>query len=243
MALAAFALLPWPSHGQQRIDVDDHRPLSEAAILLERITGYPIHYEDPPYAHADDLQDVSSEAQRAEDAGYRLLVPRKGRLEYALPQDIGAIDHSGFARTVSGLVSAQGPEASSAVFRSFSDGELVYIVPVRIKDSHGHLTPVRSPMETKIPPFSSALPEATLVDVIVQGTSLLSQAYGIRVAPGAVPFGAPGSFPFSFPGGTMRDLFVQINRQLSGTALSYQLLYDPTQGYMLNTRLVRRGSL
>lgn len=242
VVFAIFALPPSASPGQERIDVDDHRPLHAATMELEKMVGYPIHYEDPPYAHEDDLQDVSTAAQRAEVPGYRLIVPKRGKLSYLLPADIRSPGIPHLATTVSGLVEEHNAQGLPGTFRTLSEGNFVYVVPVRIKGKDGREAPVKSPMEIRLPPFSIDSPEARLINVIERCTTLMSEASGVRIVPGSVPIGPPGSFPFSFQGGTARDVFAQINRhsQRPGAALSYQLLYDPKLGYMLNTRLVKR---
>jgi len=74
----------WAQLGE-RIEVEAHRLLATIADRLEARFGIAVNYEDPPYVALEDLEDVVSSKQKAEQPGYQLLVPRKGRVRIENP--------------------------------------------------------------------------------------------------------------------------------------------------------------
>jgi hypothetical protein len=78
-----------------KVEVDDARPLMRAVDELQARLGVPIHYEDPPFQHADDLEDITDRVpqtpqQRAANPGVKFIVPRGGRLSVNLTgQSVG----------------------------------------------------------------------------------------------------------------------------------------------------------
>ena len=67
--------------------VESPRPLDSAAVTVAETYHWVINAEDPPYACADDLKDISSSQFRQAYPGRKLLIPKGGALEvsYRVP--------------------------------------------------------------------------------------------------------------------------------------------------------------
>jgi hypothetical protein len=92
----------------ERLSVDNGRPLAEAILILETRLRTVINYEDPPYVYRGDMDDVTESVRRDLDKfaprkAPRVFVPKGGKLEFVVVQHAnGSPDAS---RTLAKLVS------------------------------------------------------------------------------------------------------------------------------------------
>jgi hypothetical protein len=82
------------------ITVNDPRPLAEAIRTLEKVSGQPITYEDPPYTHSADVVDRSDSFNHK--PGVKALLPKGGALNFAyMTNEVS--DRNGTAKVVERL--------------------------------------------------------------------------------------------------------------------------------------------
>jgi hypothetical protein len=215
------------------IDETDHRPLAAALDKLQSKTGVVINYEDVPYENAADLEDVSTEQQRAFQPGYRLLVPRKGHIRAA-----GQVSSTtSLADTVSLLHSLFANYKLNRMPGEFTleqfNGAL-YVAPIRFVNASGSSQDVTSPMKSSIDvPYA----ERRVIDTVELIVKATSQASGKRIDVGTVPFLPSTRVAFGVRGESARSALASLFAQLH-SSVSYRLLYDPQdRAYMLNLQI------
>ncbi|MCC6265072.1 MAG: hypothetical protein IT169_15975 [Bryobacterales bacterium] len=221
--------------GQERITVQDHRPLRVAVKAVESMIGYPINYEDPPADFSGDNEDVSTPQQHANKSAVRLLVPRRGEIDYVLPVGFRSVDLPTLNLTISGLVSAYNGQDLPGHFRVLSKGGSFTVSADTVRNRGGIVTTVQSPMTTIISGEATNIP---IRDVISLCAKLVADSIGKPVYVGTVPQMPWPEVSVSVKRGTARDIFDQVNSQLTGAKLSYELLYQTGYGYMIHVRFV-----
>lgn len=236
LATAVFSVVIGLS-GQKSslIDVSDHRPLARALETLQALTGTPINYEDVPYENAADLQDVSTPEQRAKYPGYHLLVPRKGQVKATV-----AVNPKGsLAETIAGVSALLASYRSAGMpgdFRAEQANGMIYVVPTKVLTRAGIVQDVQPRMDALVT-FPSAQMRA--IDCVQAITRAVSEATGAKVAVGAFPpFPAAQSVPCGANRESARNLLAAVLSKWSNRPATYDLLFDPVSGYMLNLRLV-----
>lgn len=136
-------------------EISSHRPLSDAAMLLEANFGWIITYEDPLWKFGGDVVDTTP---RIKPDARRFPAPRPGRIS------IGKLLPAAGSRPnrdvlVSRLLQANDEAGNAASFKSISDGEFTHFVPTFVKNSSGSReaflplldTPVHIPIEAGAP--------------------------------------------------------------------------------------------
>jgi hypothetical protein len=222
-----------PAQSSVSIDETDHRPIAAALDRLQSETGVVINYEDVPYENAADLEDVSTEQQRAARPGYRLLVPRKGNIKA-----VGQVNNAtSLADTMSVLHSLFANYKLNRMPGEFAleqfNGTL-YVVPTRFVNATGSPQDVTSPMKSNIDVPYAERSVMDTVDLIAKATS---QASGKRIDVGTVPFLPSTRVAFGVKGEPSRSALAKLFAQLH-SSVSYRLLYDPQdQAYMLNLQI------
>lgn len=217
-------------------EIDTYRPLRAAIESLESQIGFPINYEDPVLDFAPDLEDLSRSEQNINGSGSQRLVPRRGRYIYTLPVDFQSVEAPVLRLTLSGMVAEYNSQGLPGRFRVLDENGIFIVTADSAKNRQGSFAPFRSPMSHTI---TGAVEGASLFEALSKCAELISNATGKRIHLGKVVFSPFPKVGFKVTGGTARDLFGQINTQLPGFAISYELLHEPFFGYMLNTRLVR----
>lgn len=226
------------------LSVSDPRPVAEAITMLEARYGWIITYEDPRYAHADDITDVTEKVRRdlskyPEGQAPRVLIPKGGDLSFDydvlaetnLPSDPEVV--------VRQLLNAQAGTANSARFRLEKSKTIIHVIPSAIKDRSGRSTPQQSLLDTMVTLSSN---ERTGLRTLEALTESVAKAAQVRIILGNVPLelflrhkdsqGAEGQ--------RAREFLVQLLQRISpDRPLSWQLLYDPgLKMYALNIHVV-----
>jgi hypothetical protein len=219
--LALGMALPGGLQGQaeETIEVDTHRPLAAMADLLEARFGIAVNYEDPPYVSLEDVEDVATAEQTASSPGFRLLVPRKGRVRVGLPDKKG----------VDGL-----EEALREAVASYEAAKLPGRFQVeKLADSF-----TISPVGGSVLDFRPTLAPGNR-PLIEHLAEIFGQANGVKIAAGSGPFLPPYPAWFGVSGVTARVAVGQLMAKVGSRRWSYRLLYDyKWRGYMMNLKTV-----
>ena len=212
--------------------VEDPRPVAKAITMLEARYGWIITYEDPPYAYANDIVDVTERVRRdlhkyPEGQAPRVLIPRGGHLsfEYDVMADTNL--PSSAAVVVRQLLKTQAESASSARFR-FERGEaIIHVLPSAIKDRFGRLTPQQSLLDTVVSLPADERTGLRTLEILMESIARATQS---RIVVGNVPLGLflPHKDRHGVSGQKAREVLMDLLQRISpGRPLSWQLFYDP----------------
>ena len=212
--------------------VEDPRPVAKAITMLEARYGWIITYEDPRYAYADDIVDVTEKVRRdlhkhPQGQAPRVLIPRGGHLsfEYDVIADTNLPSSPGVV--VRQLLNAQAASATSARFRFETSNAIIHVIPNAIKDQSGRLTPQQSLLDTVV---SLPADERTGLRTLEALTESIGKATQSRIVVGSVPVGLflRHKDRHGVAGQKAREVLAELLERISpGRALSWQLLYDP----------------
>jgi hypothetical protein len=209
--------------------VSDPRPVAAAIEEIEKLSGRPITYEDPPILNKDYMMPM------VEGGDPRLLVPRGGSsLRFTLPADASAEQKVAAAQSMVGTYNAS---HGAATFSVSQDG-LTHVVPRQTMDASGRLTPVTPVLGTRITVAAKPRSAMELLGEICQAVSRVSgQPVGIGTVPNnallqqTIEIGANNE-----PAREVLEKLIMANR----LTLSWRLLYDPgLKTYYLNIPVIR----
>ncbi len=231
-ARLACTLIHWPiavaAFGSS-IVVDDPRPVAAAIDEIERRSGRPITYEDPPILNSNHMMPM---VRGGKDSA--LLMPRGGSLRFSLPandspeQVLAALER---------MVETYNVSHGAATFSVLRDG-LTHVVPRQTVDASGRPVAVTPVLDSRI---TVAAKRRNAMELLEEITRAVSLASGQTVEIGTVPMRAllrrqveigANSEPAR---NVLEKLIVA-----SGMPLSWRLLYDPgLKAYYLNIPLVQ----
>jgi hypothetical protein len=251
VACSSKSLAAGMSDAEQQLSILDARPVAKAVEVLGQRYGIVVTYEDPPYAFAGDLQDVTAAVSRSPvKPGHRVLVPREGaiQLTYSLSPSTGKLEHpDALIRKVLDTYRANG---GGSQFELIQQDDVFHVVPVMVKNSAGVLVATRSVFDTPITVPVQPRSGMEMVDAICKALSAVTA----RVAVGMAPLNALANAQV-VEGGTnepARDILARTLKQLSKEAASrlgkggeqpyvWRLLFDPSsKAYFLNLSLLPR---
>jgi hypothetical protein len=232
--------------GRRKVNlaVQDPRPVAKAITMLEATYGWTITYEDPRYAYAEDIADITERVRRdlnkyPKGHAPRVLIPKGGDLSFDydviaetnLPSNPGVVLRQ--------LLNAQAASANSARFRLEKTKAILHVIPSAVKDRSGKLTPQQSLLDTVVTLPSS---ERTGLRTLEAVTESVSKATQVRIVVGNLPFGLflRHKDSQSVVGQKAREVLVELLQRVSpGRPLSWQLLYDPgLKMYVLNIHVL-----
>jgi hypothetical protein len=215
--------IPLLGAGEIRISVEDPRPLRAAVRELELALGYPMNYEDPAYTD-DDVEDQTHRSYRGPG---RLLLPRKGRIDVAVPSSTQVP-----AKTIQSLIEDHLKRKNPGLFALRPGGP-----PYTVAPAHNAL------LDTII---SVEPGETTFMGAVLAIAESLTQATGIKVHGPGMLVGPRERFAFSSVGEPARvalqKLFQPRTRQPEPIYV-WDLLYAPGYGFVLNIHTVKVRSL
>ena len=221
------------------IDVTEPRPLSRALDALEVIVGIRINYEDPPYENENDLQDVSQQ-QRAAQPGYRLLVPRSGRVtaQLQLPVSVKPVENEAvFA--VNLLLASYRQNMLPGDFKVEQANGMLYVTPTKVLAANGTMRDVTSPMTSLVTvPYA----QRTVAEAAQAIFDAVYKATGLRIVIGTFPFWPKDVVSFGASGEAARDALGRLFAQTGRGSFSYRLTFDPRPDrmrifdYMINVQ-------
>jgi hypothetical protein len=130
--------------------VTGSRPLAQAADEFEARYGITVSYEDPLYSFAGDLVDGMDPVYRLNHPGQTALYPRAGsvtlRGNFAASVESPADAMPLLQSLLDDYVKAGNP----GEFALVESGDGVIIVPSKVRDANGILSPQQSPLEVRI---------------------------------------------------------------------------------------------
>jgi len=226
----------------ERLSVDNGRPLAQAILMLEKRFRTVITYEDPPYVYHGDIEDVTESTRRDLDKyppgkAPRVFFPKGGRLEFVIVQrPDGSPDARG---TLEKLVSEYASTIPAARFRIEKTANAFHAIPISARNPAGRLSSQRPVLDAAI-----TLPakERNGVQAIRDFCAEVSRITHTHVVQGTIPTNlANYQHTYSFPRATnARIVLTQILKSFEGAPpLSWRLLYDPTMKmFVLNIHSV-----
>ena len=218
----------------QVVIVSDHRPMARMLDSLEILLNVPIHYEDPQYSYAGDLEDVANQEMRSRVGrdDFKIFVPRRAtftvrQLSTAFPSELERVSQ------VREAIDSFSSTGLSHLYTLDTSGGVLYVIPKASADKHGRLQPVMSVMSERVTIPSRTLAVHEAINVLLQS---VSDSKGAKVVLGQAPIWAGRMVTIKSDGEEAR---IVLRRILEAAApsqpLSYRLLYDPTvKYYMLN---------
>lgn len=226
------------------LSVEDARPVAKAITTLEAKYGWIITYEDPRYAYADDIADVTETVRRdlqkyPKGAAPKVLVPKGGVLSFnydvmgqtSIPSDPAVV--------VRQLLAAQAASANGGKFRLEKGEKIVHVIPTAIRDRSGRLRSQEPVLDTVV---TLAAKERTAFQTLEDLCAAISKATQMRVIVGTVPLRLflQHKDQYGTAGRKAREVLVQLFERVgNGIRLSWQLLYDPgLKMYVLNIHSV-----
>lgn len=239
---------------EQQLSISDARPVAKAVEVLSQRHGIVITYEDPPYAFAGDLKDVTAAVSRSPvKPGHRVLVPRGGavQLAYSLSPSTGKLENpDALIRKVLDTYLAGG---GGSQFEVIQQDDVFHVVPVMVKNSAGAWAATRSVLDTPITVPVQPRSGTEMVDAICNALSAVT----VRVAIGMAPVNALANTQVVDGGSNepARDILSRTLKQLSREAANrlgedgeqpyvWRLLFDPSSKvYVLNLSLLPRAEV
>jgi len=221
------------------LSVHDGRPVAEAIRMLEARYGWIITYEDPPYAYAGDIADVTEQVSRdsykyPKGGGSRVLVPKGGELDFSVPSQTGLPSDPVLVVQQLLMTSTQ-----YGRFRLEKDHTMIHVIPTAMRSISGKWVPTKPALDTLI-----TLPakERSGMQTLEAVCAAISNASRMRVVVGTVPLNLFMQYKDHQGAASQeaRQVLVQLfERMSSGKNLSWRLLYGPgTKRYVLNIHVV-----
>jgi hypothetical protein len=235
-ALAALVAAIGVSNAAGSMTVRDARPVAKAIEMLEQRYGLRITYEDPPYVHGSDIEDVTRLVSRSADPPPEatIVTPRERPLSFNFPATATAEQESAaLEQLVGNYNAARGADA----FRIQGSAARWHVVPHKTRGTSGRFVAVTPVLDTKITIAPGRRTAFDLIDAIVRDISSRSKT---EVALGIVPMNALIGHQTTVAGSneTARAMLDRLFDEMDAP-LSWQLFYDPGgKSYFFNVHLV-----
>ena len=218
IGLACVTATPQATLSSSRV-INDPRPLSEVADLLEQTYAKPITYEESMWVWEGDLQPLGTD--RNAKWGY---IPKYEQL--VLPGPVS--DKQDLGSTLNQIVSAYHNRSEGARFRVIRSSLGFHIVPLQGHDRWGTLGPASSLLDASI---SVPIEERTASDHMRALCTAVSAATGTELRFFFAVFRSsfdqlfaaqPGTFSWGVSGSVARDALIDLVNQ-SATTVSWRL--------------------
>ena len=214
--------------GQDRITIDDARPVKAAVAQLEQKYGWIITYEDPPFVHPDDLDDLTV----GPSGGKRALTPKRRRLVVELPPGTSATQRN--RSVVQAVLDANETSNPSQRFQLLESDLGFHVIPGFARNQSGQVSHVAAVLDTRV---TMQVTDVPALDVLNELCLKLSGPGNPRIDLGTMPGGLLRTrrVTVAITNAAARDVLVEVLRQL-GVPLTWRLLYSPSapQAYFLN---------
>lgn len=228
--------------GRSDLVVDDPRPVAKAIEVLTSRHGYWITYEDPRYAYAGDIADVTSAVRQdlsryAQGQSPTVLVPLGGRLElnYSVstdsrkPADAGAL--------IQRVLDVQATRSTGGTYRLERVGQIFHVVPAQVRDRNGEWIKQTSVLNVPI-----TIPEAERdgLQMLQAICDEASKQTSKKVVVGTVPLNLLARIHAvqHATNENARDVLVR-TLDLSSSKVTWQILYDPKlEWHIVNLRVI-----
>ena len=242
LLLISIAVIP-PTRGQttqeERLFVNDARPVGHA--VLELTDRYPVlvTYEDPRFEYEGDLVEFSRRVNPNAPPDRRAVVPRGGYLEVTF--DVSSATHRpiDLARALGEMLEFHDQSGFPGRFAIEQTGSVFHIVPSEVRDAEGHWVPQTSILETPITIEAQEVNGIQALHVIVAkvqevsgiGTGVASYEDDRTLMESTVQLEAHSE--------SARDVLLRTLQSISKDHWTWLLYYGPDiQSYALNLRAV-----
>jgi len=221
------------------LTVSDPRPVAKAIDDIERLSGKPITYEDPPYLHASTTIDVTRMIRRegsSADDGAPVLVPKGGIVTFTLPAGPSVEEEAG---AVESLVTGYNAGRGAATFSVLRNDTFIHVVPRQAMAMSGRLEDVTPVLDARIKLEAKPRTALELLEAICAAASATSRQ---PVEIGMVPVNALRNQKIAIGADneTARTVLAKLV-VANPTPLSWRLFYDPgLKTYYLNLPVVRQ---
>lgn len=175
------------------ITVTDARPLAEAILKLEKVSGQVITYDDAPYVYAGDLEDKSDTYRHA--PGVKVMLPKRGALLF--PYQMSEVsDRAGTGKALLRLVTTFNKTYPDGAQYTVLDRDgMFYVFPKTSRSEKGTVGPFTSPLdvpitvvvkevngEVALKAIQDAIHEATGIKIFTGGWYDFSRAKSISIS-------------------------------------------------------------
>jgi hypothetical protein len=218
------------------VHVDDPRPVAEALNRLELKAGVPITYEDPEYAYAAEIKDVTALVRRDGNTKKRVLIPAGGVLDFEYPVDGSGKVQEQTPDLVHRLLK-QYANGATSTFTVQADGDALHVIPAMVRNKRGEFVSTTPLLDNAISIPSAQRNGFEMLSAICDE---LTRVSGHRVFVATVPLKAIHAYRAEMGADNERARVV-LGRvvQCVSRQLSWRLLYDPGLGwYALNIHAV-----
>jgi len=231
---------------RETLSVNGPRPVKLAAEMLEKKYDWIITYEDPPYIHESDLEDVTEKVRKDLDKykpgqAPKVFVPKSAEL--AFKYDIESVTKNP-AAVVQQLLDTYAIAGNPGVFRLERDGHRLHIIPAAVKNKDGVLVPHQSVLDVAITVPARKRNGLELLEAICEA---ITEAGETRVVIGSAPLNMAIRYQTE-SGATnqrARDFLTnELDRMSTKAKLSWHLLYwTERKTYFLNVHIVSTGNV
>lgn len=219
------------SNGVTKLAVEGPRPVATAVRTLISNYGAMISYEDPPYAYAGDLQDVSDKVRRNLDqyppgqvSNNKVIVPMGGKL-------VLSTHSADIALLLNQIVQTQSESNTGGSFRVEQQDGFFHVVPTQWRDVDGTWVEATPILDL---PISLSVQDRSDDDLIEAIRAAISSAAGFRVNIGSwlrKGTAEPVKYYFGAENEPARSVLARALIAIAANRgnLTWLLLYDPDQ--------------
>jgi hypothetical protein len=221
------------------LSVNDPRPVAKALGGYGWITTY----EDPPYIHQGDIQDVTEQVRKDlhkyPPGKPRVLGPKGGQINisYSVNPQTRMPDKP--AELIQRILDDHAKRGNPGVFRLMQTGQIFHVVPAMVKNSQGQWVAQGSVLDVLI-----TLPEQERagMEMLAAICADVSETTRTKITVRTFPMNLFFNNRSRIGGAseTAREVLLRFLKGM-GRELSWALFYDPTDNlYALNVYLIRK---
>jgi hypothetical protein len=182
-AVFGLALASLGRGQDQALSVSDPRPVYRAVRQLQKLYGWQIDYQDPPYEHPGDMEDVAPPPVAGGVPSVRKHISPRERtvsVKYSAPR-AGTVEER--RKIIDGIVEGFGA-AGVGQFRVYHQGAFSHVVPASVRRVSGSVEAVTSACDVTV-----SMPPAmrTVNDSLALALPQISQGIGSSISMGMAP--------------------------------------------------------
>ena len=253
LAIVAIFLAVPSQYAQTNIQINNPRPMAEAALEIERMFSLAINYEDCSYVHSEDISDVTDREVKAETRlaypKFRLLVPRATSLSLRLSE----AQSKSLLESATAAIGSYNSASRSTQFRLLEDQQSFTLLPSTCRSSDGSVKAFASPLEILVTLPAGPKNAGQLLNLVLQQLSKTS-TYTVNLGQLPLTSFLNNSIMVSPGTHTGRSAIGQIIRATLGASIvrdsketlngSYHLYFDPgLKVFMLNVHALPSAEL
>lgn len=218
----------------QSISIAGHRPMAAMLDKLEMEMGFAIHYEDPSYLFAGDLQDVATDEirLRVNDPKFKILVPKLA--SFSLLRLNPYVSPSSEYEKMSQIQQAIDGFKSTGLRHEFTlqrSGDAFLVGPSKSANESGALVPVSPLLGNRI---SIAFQEQSLHEAIGLILDAVSKISKVKVVLGDAKLYNVQRVTVKADNEPASDVLIRVLNQIGpANSISYRALREPLRPYCM----------